>query len=249
MSRARRRITKEKALGETFGAAADDSSVAESVYRAVADAILSAKLPPGWRLREERLATLYNVSRTPVREALVRLEAQHLAERDRRSGLVVAGLTVRDIIEVYIVREALDGVAARQAARYGSDEDIAALEQLNQLIAASANEWDLATIAAANVRFHQLLASASRNSILQRFVEDIHRSVSRFHGTTFSLPGRAAEAIREHQEIIEAIRAHDEDRAERLAREHMRRALNLRMAMEVGRSQRPDDPMGVGGSS
>jgi DNA-binding FadR family transcriptional regulator len=86
-----------------------------------------------------------------------------------------------------------------------------------------------------NVEFHTALARASRNEILQRFVDQVHQAVRRFQRTTFSEPGRAHEAVSEHAEIIAAIKANDESAAEEAARRHMRNALAVRMAMELER--------------
>lgn len=208
-------------------------STADAVYDAVADGILSMALPAGWRLGEVRLANLFSVSRTPVREALTRLESEGLASRNRRSGLVVASISSEQVFELYAIREALDGTAARLAAHVRSDADIATLERANERIASAALEGDLPRLVSANVAFHQALASASRNEMLQRFVSQVHQTVLRFRSTTLSLPGRAMEAVAEHREMIDAIMARDEDRAEEAARRHMRQVVHARMAMPL----------------
>jgi DNA-binding GntR family transcriptional regulator len=228
-------MNEETAVKQLFSRYAGNGSAADAIHDAVAEGILSRVLPPGWRLGEERLASLFAVSRTPVREALMRLESESLASRNRRSGLVVADVTAEQILEIYVIREALDGIAARQAAHFHSAVDIAALERLNDALAAAAasEQWD--RMAALNVEFHTALARASRNEMLQRFVDQVHQAVRRFRRTTFSAPGRADEAVKEHVAIIDAVKNQNEQAAEDAARRHMQHALGVRMAMELDR--------------
>ena len=208
-------------------------SSADAVYDTVAEGILSLILPAGWRLGEERLASLFSVSRTPVREALTRLESEGLVGRNRRGGLVVASIRPEQVFEVYAIREALDGTAARLAAHGRSEADLALLERTNARIAAAIDDGDLARLVAANVAFHQALAAASRNEMLQRFVSHVHQTVLRFPSTTLTQPGRAVEAVEEHAAIIDAIRVRDEDAAEEAARRHMRHVVRARMTMPL----------------
>jgi DNA-binding GntR family transcriptional regulator len=228
-------MDEDAAIKQLFSRYSGNGSTADAIHDAVAEGILSRTLPPGWRLGEERLATLFSVSRTPVREALMRLESESLAARNRRSGLVVANVTAEQILEIYVIREALDGVAARQAAHFHSPVDVAALKRLNEALgeASAAGAWD--QMAQLNVEFHTALARASRNEMLQRFVDQVHQAVRRFQRTTFSAPGRADEAVREHVAIIDAVERQDEAGAETAAREHMQHALAARMAMELER--------------
>lgn len=212
---------------------AGNGSTADAIHDAVSEGILSKLLPPGWRLGEERLATLFSVSRTPVREALMRLESENLVARNRRSGLVVADVSAEQILEVYVIREALDGIAARQAAHLHSPVDIGALERINNQMAQAASDGAWERMATLNVEFHTTLARASRNQLLQRFVDQVHQAVRRFTRTTFSEPGRATEAIEEHRAIIEAVKQQDEEAAETAARTHMHNALIVRMSMEL----------------
>lgn len=228
-------MSEDAAVKRLFARYAGHGSTADAIHDAVAEGILSRVLPPGWRLGEERLASLFSVSRTPVREALMRLESESLAARNRRSGLVVADVTAEQILEIYVIREALDGIAARQAAHFHSPVDIAALERLNDALAAAAAEGAYDRMATLNVEFHTALARASRNEMLQRFIDQVHQAVRRFRRTTFSSPGRADEAVKEHIAIIEAVKRQDEAGAEKAARQHMQHALATRMVMELDR--------------
>ncbi|MDA8317017.1 MAG: GntR family transcriptional regulator [Actinomycetota bacterium] len=135
------------------------------------------------RRGEEELTALFRISRTPIREALMRLEAERLATRTRR-GLAVSAITAEEIIEVYEIREALDGVAARLAARFRTDADLTELRSLHELMSDAAVRGDVRRMARLNVDFHRVLARAARNGMLLSFVDSIHKwvkgSISRF---------------------------------------------------------------------
>jgi DNA-binding GntR family transcriptional regulator len=227
----------DASLKHMYDRFAGNGSTADAIHDAVAEGILSQALPAGWRLGEERLAALFSVSRTPVREALMRLESERLAARNRRSGLVVADVSAEQILEVYVIREALDGTAARLAAHFHAPADVAALERINAQMSRAAVDGAYDRMAALNVEFHATLARAGHNELLQQFVDQVHQAVRRFTRTTFSEPGRADEALTEHEAIIAAVRAGDEEGAEAAARRHMHNALDVRMAMEVERSR------------
>lgn len=208
-------------------------STAEGIRHALADSIVNREMPPGLRLGEERLASLFGVSRTPVREALVALVNSCLVARDGRGLLRVAAVTSEEILEVYAVRVVLEGFAAAGAARMASPAALIQLRQLNLACRRSGDSGDFSTMASDNLRFHAAMATASGNRLLGRFVEEIHNWLNRIPSTTLSFPGRASEAVAQHAAILDAIEERDSERAERLAREHMRRAERIRMAMLV----------------
>jgi DNA-binding GntR family transcriptional regulator len=217
------------------------SAAADGVYEALREAIVAKRLLPGDRLAEEQLAKQFGVSRTPVREALLRLEAEQFAARVARRGLVVRPIPEREVLEVYAVRAALDGLAASLAAEQATPPDRARLRWINEQIREAAGRSDFARMAELNIELHEALCDAAHNGMLLLFMRQIHDWVRRFGeaDTTFSRPGRAAEANAEHDDIIGAIEAGDADRAGRLAREHMNRAREARIAMLRERSQ-PD---------
>jgi DNA-binding GntR family transcriptional regulator len=215
------------------------SAAADGVYEALREAIVGKRLLPGDRLAEEQLAKQFGVSRTPVREALLRLEAEQFATRVARRGLVVRPIPEREVLEVYAVRAALDGLAASLAAEQATPPDRARLRWINQQIADAAGRSDFPRMAELNIELHEALCDAAHNGMLLLFTRQIHDWVRRFGeaDTTFSRPGRAAEATAEHEQIIDAIEAGDAERAGALAREHMNRAREARIAMLRERSQ------------
>lgn len=226
----------ESALLERWQAAATlDSadSTTDAVRATLRDAIVSRDLAAGVRLGEERLAILFGVSRTPVREALVGLVNSNLAVRDSRGFLRVGSVTSEQILEVYAIREVLEGFAAAAAAHVAAPPSILRLRELNAAGARSAERGNFKGMAEENLQFHAAVAATTGNRLLMRFVDEIHSWVSRIPSSTLSYPGRAAQAIAQHEAIIRAIEERDTQRAERLAREHMESAEALRIAMLV----------------
>ena len=220
--RARAEFLRRAALGST----------ADAVHGAVVESIESGWLAPGSRLGEEYLAGLFSVSRTPVREALMRLESENLAERDRHRGLVVGHISSTQIVELYVVREVLDGAAARLAATQAQALELNQMEQINRAMRDAFSGERYGEMADMNLDLHTLLAQASHNQMLQRFIEQTHRWVRRFATTTFAYPGRSPAALDEHDEMIAAIRAREPEQAEQIARDHMRRAMEIRIQLE-----------------
>jgi DNA-binding GntR family transcriptional regulator len=188
-------------------------------------------LSPGDRLGEVQLAKLFNRSRTPVREAIFRLESERLTERLARRGFVVGGITREQVLEVYAVRGALDGLAARLAAHGILPSELDHLRWLNTRMRAAADQQDYDQMLDLNIQFHESICRASRNSVVMQFVRQIHDWVRRLPDTTFSYSGRATTAMAEHDELVEAIARRDPEEAERLAKAHMERALHVRVAM------------------
>jgi DNA-binding GntR family transcriptional regulator len=208
-----------------------DGATSDLVYRALHEAIIMSILPAGQWLGEVQLARLFEVSRTPVREAILRLEAEHLAVRIPRRGLVVSKITPQETIDVYVVREAIDGLAAALAAEMATPAEISNLESINEQFGRAAEAADLDALAETNLRFHEAIAAASRNALLISFVKHIHRLVRRFRTTTFEYPGRAAEAVEAHRALVQAIAAGDAERAQAIAMQDMAVARHIRVAM------------------
>ncbi len=220
-------------LNQLDNRALERSAAADGVYEALREAIVARRLLPGDRLAEEQLARQFGVSRTPVREALLRLETEQFATRVARRGLVVRPIPEREVLEVYAVRAALDGLAASLAAEQATPPDRARVRWLAQQIADAATGADHQKMAELNIELHEAICQAAHNGMLVHFMRQIHDWVRRFGGpdTTFSHPGRADEALVEHERIVDAIEAGDADLAGRLAREHMSRAREVRIAM------------------
>jgi DNA-binding GntR family transcriptional regulator len=203
----------------------------EAVYATLREAILSKALRPGPQYAEEDLARVFGVSRTPIREAILRLESEHLMQRRGRRRVSVSEISPAEVLEIYDVRVALDGLAAELAARHATPPEIAQLHWVTERMKSAEDRSDFDTISALSLEWHEWLARASRNSFLLNQIRMVHDRVRRFERTTFEYPGRGDAAIVEHEQILAAVQAGDAARAIELAQAHMLNAKKVRLAM------------------
>ncbi|GGE04547.1 transcriptional regulator, GntR family [Gemmobacter megaterium] len=203
----------------------------KDAYTLILEAIDRGVYRPGDRLVESELADRFGVSRTPVREALQRLETQSMLARDGRS-MIVASLDHNQLAELYVVRSELEGLAARLAAQHASDEEIRVLrgmvEDDRRLLG------DPAALARANRRFHKQIHLASHNRYLVQQLDLVHRSMALLASTSLAAEGRDAAALAEHDAIIRAIGARDGDAAYEALRTHISRAFETRLKIDAG---------------
>ncbi|MEC7257310.1 MAG: GntR family transcriptional regulator [Pseudomonadota bacterium] len=199
-------------------------------YSLILESIDMGEFRPGDRLVESDLADRFGVSRTPIREALQRLETQSLLARDGRS-LIVASLDHNQMAELYVVRRELEGLAARLAARHASAEEIAVLRDMVQADDALVN--DTAALARANRRFHKQLHLASHNRYLVQQLDLVHRTMVLMATTSLAAEGRGAAAQGEHRAIVAAIAERDEDGAERALQDHISGAFVTRLKQDA----------------
>jgi DNA-binding GntR family transcriptional regulator len=222
-----RRLWEERA-----GAAA----AADTAYATLRQAILVGQLRPGDRLAEEQLAGEFGISRTPIREAIFRLEAERFATRQVRRGLVVRGIPEEQVLEVFVVWAALDQLAASIAAQSATAPERARLHWLNEQIETMniAQQDGYAGVRELTMQFHEALSECAHNTVLLQMVRQLHDSARRFGETTFSLPGRPGVAIAEHRAMLEAIDRGDAELAGQLAAEHITNAREARIALMRG---------------
>ena len=207
------------------------AGAADSVHATLREGIITGRLQSGDTLVEEQLASRFRVSRTPVREALLRLEAEHLVTRIPRRGLVVRRFSEDEVLEVYTVRTALDRLAAGLAATHALPSELAHLRTINQRLADATEQGNTPLMAELSTQFHEALAEASHNSLLLHFTRQLNDRVRRFGASTFAHPGRPAIGIAEHEQLLEALDARDVEEAERIALDHNRNAHQARLAM------------------
>ncbi len=199
----------------------------DDAAQALRDAILSGRLPAGTRLRQEDLAAKLAISRTPIREALGRLQQEGLLEILPSQGVRVVALELEEAAELYDVREVLDGLAARLAARHADPAALrrlgATLSRMHQCVRRrDANQWF-----PAHVAFHDEIFRASGNRRLQTLESVVRLSIRHFHPLLLKTRHRLADAYAEHRAIYEAIATHDAHDAERLARAHIANAKEI----------------------
>lgn len=203
----------------------------KDAYALILEAIDGGIYRPGDRLVESELADRFGVSRTPVREALQRLETQSMLARDGRS-LIVASLDHNQLAELYVVRAELEGLAARLAAQHASAEEIRVLhgmvEEDRKLLG------DPSALSRANRRFHKQIHLASHNRYLVQQLDLVHRSMALLASTSLAAEGRDSAALAEHDAIISAIAARDGDAAYDALRAHISRAFETRLKIDAG---------------
>jgi DNA-binding GntR family transcriptional regulator len=201
---------------------------ADRAYAEIRGLILSGDAPPGAPLREEALAAMVGVSRTPIREALRRLESEYYVVRTHAGRLVVANWDADDVAELFAMRAMLEGHAAARAARRMTPDTLDALRRCNATIeaAVAAPQPDTAAFLDANRRFHDLVLGAAASmrlaAMLAGLVEQpiVRRTASRYH------PSDLARSAHEHGELIDAIARRDEEWARAVMTAHIRRALH-----------------------
>ncbi|MBL8561836.1 MAG: GntR family transcriptional regulator [Gemmobacter sp.] len=204
----------------------------KDAYTLILEAIEAGVYKPGDRLVESELAERLGVSRTPVREALQRLETQSMLARDGRS-LIVATLDHNQLAELYAVRTELEGLAARLAARHATDEEIRVLRLMAEEDRALTG-GDPRALSRANKRFHKQIHLASHNRFLVQQLDLVHRSMALMANTSFAAEGRDEVALSEHEAIVAAIAARDGDAAYAALKAHISKAFETRLRVEAG---------------
>ena len=208
----------------------DPKSNQRDAYALILEAIDTGIYKPGDRLLESELADRFGVSRTPIREALQRLETQSLLSRDGRS-LIVASLDHSQLSELYVVRGELEGLAARLAARHAAPEEIRLLRDMCE--ADKALRDDPEALSRANRRFHRQIHLASHNRFLVQQLDLVHRSMALLASTSIAAEGRGEDTLREHEAIVTAIEAGDGEAAYKALRDHISEAFVTRLRLDA----------------
>lgn len=208
----------------------DSSTTSDAVYQALRHGIVHGNLAPGERLRSDALASEMQVSRTPVREALRKLEAEGLVAH-AGSRLVVRAVSEQDLTELFYVREALEGMAARLAAQNATPAEIAEIRELLEDMEAVCRRGDIGALRRLTGEFHRVICRAAHNNRLLQTLQSLLDHVRQSETSTLYNEGRPAQALEEYRALLHAIEARDDERAEELAREHRRKTLRLRQEM------------------
>lgn len=199
----------------------------QSAYSMVKQAILERRLKPGESLVESTLAEMCGVSRTPIREALQRLEQDGLVERGER-GLMVRECSPEEILDIYEARIALEGTAARLAADRRTNLDLMQIRRQLVVMDGIAAE-DRETMAETNREFHATIWNASHNASLLDLLYRLNQHLARYPATTLAHPGRWETASSQHRELFEAIEKRDMIAAEQIAVRHFTEARDIRL--------------------
>jgi DNA-binding GntR family transcriptional regulator len=208
----------------------------DEVAAALREAISRGELKPGERLLQERLAEQLAVSRTPLREALHRLEQEGLVVLSRGRGVEVRRLDDAQVIELYEVREMLDGLAARLAAQRSTPAERRAIERVLREMERAVARWDPHTWLLCNLRFHEQVLAAAHNQTLAESLRLVRLSAQAFYPTVLLNRERAQVALAEHRRILAAIERRDPEAAEREGRLHIvtaRQMVEARLAAQT----------------
>jgi len=198
----------------------------EIVFETLREAIINATLKPGERLMEIQLAEEMGVSRTPVREAIRKLELEGFVVMIPRKGAYVAGISMKDIADVFEIRTAMEGLAAGLAAERITEEELEQLERILVKIGECVKDNNLEKLIEVDTEFHDTLFKASRNERLVQIVSHLREQIQRFRTASLSTPGRMKYALEEHKKIVEAVSERNVELAQALAREHIENAEN-----------------------
>lgn len=205
----------------------EPQSLVDIITKRLETSIISGELKPGARISEQGLAKSLGVSRGPLREAISRLEGRKLIERKTNLGARVASLSNEDLVDRLVVREALEGMAARLAALALEDEEI---EFLRKLLTEHGRQKSVRTGTgylqeSSDFDFHFCIINASKNPPLIALVRDeLYDRLRVYRYKSSTLDGRARAAFDEHTDIVDALAARDPDRAEAAMRRHLRNA-------------------------
>jgi DNA-binding GntR family transcriptional regulator len=209
---------------------------AEQVCERIRSAILRGELKPGEKLTEQDLAAQFEVSRTPIREAIRQLEVERLVSRTPFVGVTVTRLSPEEVIELLDIREVLEGLVARLAAQNMDSVHLQRLKKSLQQLTACAKKGDVAAYLDHALAFRRALVECCGSATLAEFVLAIENRLRLTGSRTAMLPGRMEASIHEHEELLDAVARGDADAAERLNREriqHIRDAVAKSMSFSI----------------
>lgn len=209
----------------------------EVVCETLRDAVRRGVLQPGERLMEIQLAEDLGVSRTPVREAIRKLEMEGYVIMMPRRGTYVADLSIRDINEVFEIRTSLESLASGLAAERITEDELEKLQRLLVEIGTHIKNGDMESIVRTDTEFHDLLYQASRNARLVGIISNLREQLTRFRTTSMSFPGRLKATLEEHRNIVEAIAQGDEKAARKAAEHHMEKSEQTLLASMKGKDK------------
>jgi DNA-binding GntR family transcriptional regulator len=207
------------------------------VYRELRQEIVWLERKPGEPIAEKEIALAQSVSRTPVREALLRLAAEGLVDTVSKSGTFVARIPLRALPEAIVVRKALEQVTARSAALHARKSEVTSLRAILERQREADAAGDRSAFHSADEAFHATVATVARYPGIWSLVQGVKTQIDRYRLLTLPQPGRMARVIKEHAAVVAAIEDHDPDRAAAAMEGHLD---GLRISMEDIRRMNPD---------
>ena len=200
------------------------SNLSQRIYEILKNQIINEELAPGERLLDDKLASSFGVSRTPVREALTRLTSEGLVEIIPRSGIYVKKLTRKDVEEIYKIRKVLEGLAAREATSIIDDKKLEQLDLLLKKAKRSLNSDDYQPCIDFDVALHNSIMKNCQNSRLHSIITNLNTLIHVFRVRVARNKEKARQALNEHKAILNAIKARDPEKAEKMMIEHIEKS-------------------------
>ncbi len=199
----------------------DSYSLRGRVFQKIREDILSGKYKEHEELKEVAIGAELGVSRTPVREAFRQLELEGLIQIIPNKGAYVTGITAKDVKDIYMIRSLLEGLCARMATEKITKEQLEEMEENIYLAEFHADRGHMDQMAELDNRFHDILYEACDSKMLEHLLKDFHGYVLRVRQKTLSTNTRGRASNDEHRQIMEAIKAKNAEKAEKLANQHM----------------------------
>ena len=203
------------------------SLLAAEAYAEVRAAVIEGRLESGSTVVEAEVASMLGISRTPVRQALRRLELEGYLERDERGRLFVHGLTRHEVVDLFTVRQLLEGYSARLAAHRISDDELERLETLLLADVDASRRGEADELARSNERLHDLVLEASRNRALVEIVRELRGRVYGLNAFAVGLAEHRRRFLRDHTVMVRLLREGDAEAVERLIHDHLAVAQDL----------------------
>ena len=195
--------------------------LSQKVYRVLKTEIVKGFLEPGTKLFEDKIATQMGVSRTPVREAIQKLAAEGLIKIAPNQTLIVTEISLEDIKEVLQIRGVLEGLAARVVAKKITSQEIDELEKIVTQMGLYVIKKDLTSYCKVDDEFHNLILNVCGNKWIIQIRDNLGNFIYRFRIKSLSVPGRLKCSLEEHQKIMESLKKHNSEEADRLSQIHM----------------------------
>ncbi len=199
----------------------DYKPLREIVFETIREAILDGRLKPGERVMEIQLAEKLGVSRTPVREAIRKLELEGLLIMEPRKGAYVADISLKDIEDVLEVRSPLEGLAASLAAIRAKEDEIKLLKEKAKEFKKCMENNDVQGMINKDTEFHEIILHAAKNKKLTSIIEGLREQLQRFRVTYFTEYNIASHLVNEHQNVLHAIESREPEKASKYAQEHI----------------------------
>ncbi|MBE6651619.1 MAG: GntR family transcriptional regulator [Ruminococcaceae bacterium] len=211
-------------------------SLTERVFSEIEQAILSGIYSVGDQLVESKISLELGVSRTPVREALKQLELEGLVTTIPNKGTFVVGVSTEDILDIYTIRVAVEGISSKLAAERITDSDAKELETLVELQEFYASKGDIFQLLQLDTKFHEIIYEISGSRILKHTLASFHNQLKRARESSLLTTGRTITAVKEHRDIYEAIASKDANKAKELTELHITNARdNILLILKSGK--------------